>query len=1268
MTIIKLGKKVFTLSVVVMTILWSVGVAALVPLVVVAADCPELEAGDLFKVPDNTAVYLLNADLERMYFPNSEVYHSWYEDFSGVVTIDNTCVDAYPAPSKAPYGVNYRPGSKLVKVQISPSVYVVEPGNQKSKVASEAVAKALYGDNWAKLVRDVADVYWPNYAANGAEITESVPHDGMLVKASAGGTVYQVVDGMLYEVDGSLASYVSGDVRTVSQSVLDELEVADTTKTAASVLENPSQTEAVVAEEEEEETTTETTASGNLTVSLAADTPAGGYAFASAARVPFTKVVFKAGDADVTIDSFKVKRTGSAAVDADFSTINVVNPDGDLLNDSGKTPNSDHEMTFTENQVIPAGTSKTYTLVGDMAAAATLVAGNAPKLALTAVTLVGTGTVTGLPVEGNAMTTNESLTLGAVTLAEGSSVGTVTKQVGATNVLVASLKITNSGSADTKSVKVEKLVLYNSGTTADADIASFNLKYNGNTVGTGVLKNKYATFDLSACGDDCTLPKGYDRTYDVYTDLTGGSGRTINLDVQYATHAVIKDVNNSLYLTATDSATAMTNTVTVSQGKINITKVNNIPAGNISKNATNVELASFNFNIIGEPIDVRTAVFQITTTGTTLPTSVDSIVLYDKDGKAVIGSIDGVGGASPGHATSTDTFTLQPGDNILTVKAAIDNDSTVAAGDTITIGIDMRGTTNFIAKGVNSSLDITLGTFATPQSLVSANVRTVRTSALSVTELASPAATNYAPGTSNITFEKVMLDASNSSEDLKVSQFLAIDTPAGGAKVIDLQNIKLWVDKDGDSYNGSGTLVALTETVAGSESAANTHEHLTWNLSGDDQILVKAGKKLVVEVRADIAGGATAGTHTFTTNLANDVTATGQTTKTTVSESVDTTPTGQAMTVGVSGGTMEISLATDNPGAKLMAAGTSVQVAAFKFLATTTEDVELDYLTLTQVNTGTASSSFKDCDDVWFEDSTGAEIGGSRVSPTSTLGHVYIDFAEKAFVTKTSDSGKTMYLKCKLAVIGTGYNGVTGHYVGYKVLAAAHVTAKGASTGSGSVEYLSSTYAPNGNTNYVYKSYPVFAKVAVASNKLSNGTVDLFKFTITAVNGTVDLYGFTFDISTTTATVAASSLYLYDVTNASSEVQVNDTGGTGTYTGGGAVWSTVGSDWTTNFAASEIAVAVSTPKIFVLRGNISGSATGASVSTGLAGDSAHIIAGTLSGSAAQVNAVSLSNNDFIWSDDSGATTTHSILSNDWTNGYLVSGLPSSTSTKETVAY
>ena len=234
--VIRLGKKTFTWSVVVLTIVWSMGVAALVPTVVNAATCPSLEAGDLFKVPGNSAVYLLNANMERLYFPHSSVYQTWYTDFSGVVEIPTTCVDAYPAPSSAPFGVNYRPGSKLVKVQISPSVYVVESGNKKSKVGSEAVAAALYGSDWAKKVVDIADVFWPNYTSTSAELTEAVPHNGMLVKVT-GGTTYLVKDGKRVAVEGT----PRGDVQTVSQAVLDTVSLDTGSVTSASLYADPTQ-------------------------------------------------------------------------------------------------------------------------------------------------------------------------------------------------------------------------------------------------------------------------------------------------------------------------------------------------------------------------------------------------------------------------------------------------------------------------------------------------------------------------------------------------------------------------------------------------------------------------------------------------------------------------------------------------------------------------------------------------------------------------------------------------------------------------------------------------------------------------------------------------------------------------------------------------------------------------------------------------------------------------------------------------------------------
>lgn len=1246
--IIKLGKKAFTVGVVASTILWSAGVSFLVPSVAKAADlCPALYAGDMIKVVGVKTIYSINNNLEVISFSDGYAFKTWntVETYAGLYkSITQECYDSLKTVTAKPLFVGYRPGSAVVQRIGSSKLYVVLPNTTKAEI-SLAAAKALYGDSFATMT--VQNEHWDSvYITDATMITEAKAHQGMFVKKNdktyyvdAGNTLVEVTAAGLTAnrikpayVRNLAASATEG--YTVSTSIIDaySVKIGDRTQTSVSG-----------------GGTTPPVVTGDLNVSLAGDTPSGTYAVKSSTRVAFTKVNFSAGSSDVTIDSFLVQREGAPAVDADFSKINVVKPDGGLLSDSGKTLNSDHQATFTEDILIPAGTTKTYTLVGDMASG--LTSGNVPKLALVSIVAKGTVTVAGLPVVGNAVTTNANVTLGTVTVAEGNVIGTINKEVGSVNVNLANVKITVA----TDDFQIGRITLYNSGTVADADVSNIKLTYNNNVVATGSLVNKYVNFDLTACAADCKILKGNDRTFAVYGDLPNGSGRNVNLDVQYASHVLAKDLTYSYYVTPTDNATAMTNTVSINQGKLNVTKTDTVPAGNVSANASNQLLGSWNFKVTGEPIDVKTLGFKIVTTGTVKPEGLDNLVLYDASGKALIGSIDGVGAAvGQGYASSTDTITLPVGDNILTLKGKVDN--TAAANDTITISVYMVDATGFIATGVNSSLTITLGTYATPQSTIAANIRTVKASALTVTTLSTPAARAYAPGTGNVLFAKVQLDASNSSEDLKVTQFKIKDVTNTTAKTIDIQSIRLWVDLDGDYYDSVNTLSQLSEVNSGSDSTADNDEVFTYNLSGSDQFLVKAGKKVVVEVRGEIAGGATAGSHTFSTSIADYVAATGQSTNTSVSE-VISSASGQAMTVGTSGGQIEISLDSSNPSAKIMAAGTTATLASFKFYATTTEDVELDNLYLTQLTTATASSSFTDYDEIWFENEAGVEVAGTRMSPTSTK--PLIDFTDHAFVVLTSDSdGAVLYLKAKLATIGTGYNGTSGHYLGYKVNAAADVTAKGSQSGSASGKWFAAA-APTGNSHYVHKGYPVFEKLAVSSNILANGTKDLYKFRITAVNNDVALYGFTFDIATTGCVVDAGSLYVYDVT--SNETVLNDTAGSATY----GVWQTVGTDWTTNWSASEVTVSKTQPRTFVLRGNVSAAGSGDSVTTRVAGDSVVTMNTTAANVDNGVGEAGTMNDDFIWSDKSAGS--HAVGTTDWVNGYLVSGLASTSSTPETLS-
>ena len=72
-----LGQRVFTLAVVAMTILWTLGASAVAPLTASAAS-----SGDLIRGTSFSTVYYYGSDGMRYTFPNEKSYFSWYTDFS----------------------------------------------------------------------------------------------------------------------------------------------------------------------------------------------------------------------------------------------------------------------------------------------------------------------------------------------------------------------------------------------------------------------------------------------------------------------------------------------------------------------------------------------------------------------------------------------------------------------------------------------------------------------------------------------------------------------------------------------------------------------------------------------------------------------------------------------------------------------------------------------------------------------------------------------------------------------------------------------------------------------------------------------------------------------------------------------------------------------------------------------------------------------------------------------------------------------------------
>lgn len=105
------------------------------------------------------SVYYLGEDAKRYVFPTQNTYATWYANFSGVQTISDQELQGYILGGN----VTYRPGVRLVKITTDPRVYAVGRGGVLRWVETEAIARALYGDNWARQVDDIPDAFFINY-------------------------------------------------------------------------------------------------------------------------------------------------------------------------------------------------------------------------------------------------------------------------------------------------------------------------------------------------------------------------------------------------------------------------------------------------------------------------------------------------------------------------------------------------------------------------------------------------------------------------------------------------------------------------------------------------------------------------------------------------------------------------------------------------------------------------------------------------------------------------------------------------------------------------------------------------------------------------------------------------------------------------------------------------------------------------------------------------------------------------------------------------
>jgi hypothetical protein len=957
----------------------------------------------------------------------------------------------------------------------------------------------------------------------------------------------------------------------------------------------------------------------------------------SAARVPFTKVTLTAGtDGDIVVNGINVERTGLAN-DAVFAGIVLLDETGSQIGIS-KTLNSNHQATVGDAFTVKAGQSKTITIGGNMVAALDNYSGQVAYLSVTGISTSATVSGT-LPITGAGHTINASLALGSVTNARGplDPNGAQSKEIGTTGYTFSSVKFT-AGSAE--KVRVKSIRWNQSGSAAASDLANVKTYVDGTAYDTVVSSDgKYYT---STFGNGIVVDKGNSIEVYIKGDIVGGSGRTIAFDLYKTTDVYITGETFGYGITPPTTGTpglfgATTpwynaSDVTVSSGTLTVTKATAVGAQNIAINLANQPLGGFVAEAKGEAISVAQTVFNIATsigTGTGLLTNVS---IFDENGSAVAGPVDATY-VSPTvqRVTFTDTVTFPTGAKTYTIKGKLPS----------TIGND----TTFIVSTTPSTdwttvTGQTTGNSITPSSaLVTMNTMTAKAAATAITVSADPVAQTVVAGAQGWLFANYQFDASASGEDVRFNSLALQYTHASGSPDY-LTNCQLY---DGTALNTGSNAV----------NPASTHVSLVDSTFTLDSGLV-VSKQTVKTIALKCNISASANGKTYKWGLQTAPTGTGLTSgqSATITK---TDSTGQLMTV-TSAGSLTVAKDTSSPSYAIVAGGsTGVTLGVLKFSATN-EIINLTKVALQLTNT--ASSSASDLTQVTLWDGS-IQVGsvvftGTNRNATSTL---------TTAVQIPKDGSKLITLKGNIASIGTAQPGTQGALIAvdYDNDDSTGTQGTGASSGTTINRTSSSDSAVAGVR--VFKSYPTLAKIAIPSTILVTGTMDLYRFSITAnplTGNGIGLWQLTANIATSTGsavsgTTTVTSMKVYAYTDSAFATPVSG------YTNGQIVSTVTGLVAGNNDAEllAILQIPAGSTYYFKVTGDIaliSGTGTfSGSVTTKINGDAAYpSLATLLMGTQTTIDADV--NNNLVWSPN--ATTTSAAANVDWTNSYYVSGLPS----------
>jgi hypothetical protein len=751
------------------------------------------------------SVYIVGTDGDKYVFPDQFTYFTWYENWDGVVKVAVSELDMYANGG----AVTYRPGTKLVTTMDTANVYGLEPGGAIRLLPDAATAEALYGADWATYMTDVAPGTFAQFYTAGDDLGSTLP-TGTVVMEDGGDTYYYISDGVK-------RPFASMDAFEANNFNLDYVITAD--------LDSYSDGDSITGEEDELSSFVpiddDYEPTGDITVSIASDTPAAGIYPSTASGLEYTK--FRIAGTG-TVDGITLHRAGVGPT-SDF--INVYLYEGETRLTSGKTINSSTNNVEYNNLDLEVSGTTYLTVVADAAASKS----GTHAFSVIEVELES-GTANLGSVVGNPITLSPNNS-GTVVITQGSNPSN--GKVGETEAEFTSFTLTTA----TEDGLLERVSLYHAGAVSRSDLSNLKLykqsKTDEHLIGeiSGLDSNDLAVFELDT---PVELDKGTGMKFYVYGDISGdaksGSAETIKFYIDETTDVkVVGDtygyplgvdtydrswVSTAGSGTYNGSSTYFT-TMYLEGSDVAVTtdgpSSQNVDSGGSS--ADDINFLNFAIDVTQEAevkniqIEFHAGTTDMDADDTTVTADwITDIKIVDVDtGSTVWGPVDLSGFADIGTSAGvsknfTDNYTLSEGTHNFKVTADLKHASLGANSVLyVVLGDKVDGNT-FTATSLKATGNNTYLTSIVPSSYTQGANMTLKGANLTITRATTPNSDDIVRGASTVTTANLIFSAADSGSDVKITSVQASGYVDGYSRSVAL------------TKDETGSTLAITDLIS----------------------------------------------------------------------------------------------------------------------------------------------------------------------------------------------------------------------------------------------------------------------------------------------------------------------------------------------------------------------------------------------------------------------------------------------------------------------